>query len=87
MDGNGSSRREGCRSLLLHFPPRHAERLSLNFRTGKGPILVTYREEAGGKLWFPTYSKADEFLAFPKGEVHVREVVKYSSYKPLDSRN
>jgi len=49
--------------------------------------MVTYREEAGGKLWFPTYSKADEFLAFPKGEVHVREVVKYSSCKPLDSRN
>lgn len=49
--------------------------------------MVTYREEAGGKLWFPTYSKADEFLAFPKGEVHVREVVKYSSYKTLDSWN
>ena len=51
------------------------------------PVFVTYREEIGEKLWFPTYSKADEFLAFPKGEVHVREVVKYLSYKISDTRN
>jgi hypothetical protein len=63
--------------------PRSAKKGPANI----SPIFVTYREEIGGKLWFPTYSKADEFLAFPKGEVHVREVVKYSSYKPLDSRN
>ncbi len=63
--------------------PRSAKKGPANI----SPTFVTYREEIGGKLWFPTYSKADEFLAFPKAEVHVREVVKYSSYKPLDPRN
>jgi hypothetical protein len=47
------------------------------------PLFVTYREEFEGQFWFPTYSHADELLRFPKNFVHVREVVKYSNYKPL----
>jgi hypothetical protein len=47
------------------------------------PIFVTYREQFDGQFWFPTYSRADELLRFPKNFVHVREVVKYSNYKPL----
>jgi hypothetical protein len=47
------------------------------------PIFVTYREQLDGQMWFPTYSKADEYLPFPKSAVHVREVVKYSNYKLL----
>lgn len=47
------------------------------------PIFVTYREQFDGQMWFPTYSKADEYLPFPKHPVHVREVVKYSNYKLL----
>jgi hypothetical protein len=47
------------------------------------PLFVTYREQIGGQYWFPTYSRANEFLEFPKGLVHIREVVKYSNYKPL----
>jgi len=47
------------------------------------PTFVTYREQFEGQYWFPTYSRADELLRFPKNFVHVREVVKYSDYKPL----
>jgi hypothetical protein len=50
------------------------------------PLFVTYREEVDGKFWFPTYAEADEFLPFPRGTVHVREVVRYSNYKPLAKR-
>jgi hypothetical protein len=45
------------------------------------PLFVTYREEIDRRFWFPTYARADEFLPFPKGSVHVREVVRYSGYK------
>jgi hypothetical protein len=47
------------------------------------PMFVTYREQFEGQYWFPTYSRADELLRFPKNFVHVREVVKYSNYRPL----
>jgi hypothetical protein len=47
------------------------------------PMFVTYREQFGGQFWFPTYSRADEILRFPRNYVHVREVVKYSNYAPL----
>jgi hypothetical protein len=47
------------------------------------PRFVTYREQFAGQFWFPTYSRADELLRFPRNFVHVREVVRYSDYKPL----
>jgi hypothetical protein len=47
------------------------------------PVFVTYREQFDGQMWFPTYSRADEFLPFVKDSVHIREVVKYSNYKLL----
>lgn len=47
------------------------------------PVFVTYREQFDDQYWFPTYSRADELLRFPRNFVHVREVVKYSNYKPL----
>jgi len=47
------------------------------------PVFVTYRQLIDGQFWFPTYSRADELLRFPKDMVHLREVVKFSNYKPL----
>ena len=32
------------------------------------------------------YARADEFLRFPTGGVHIRELVKYPNYKALASR-
>jgi hypothetical protein len=45
------------------------------------PKFVTYREQIDGQYWFPTYTKADDFLHFKSGDVHVREIVKYTNYK------
>lgn len=49
------------------------------------PEFVTYREQIDGKFWFPTYSRADQILHFPRRNVHIREIVKYSNYKRLVS--
>jgi hypothetical protein len=51
------------------------------------PVFVTYREQVDGQFWFPTYSRADELLRFPQDFVHVREVIRYSDYKPLARSN
>lgn len=45
------------------------------------PKFVTYREQIDGQYWFPTYTRADDFLHFSNGDVHVREIVKYTNYK------
>jgi hypothetical protein len=45
------------------------------------PKFVTYREQIDGEYWFPTYTKADDILHFQTGDVHVREIVKYTNYK------
>jgi len=55
--------------------------------TDVSPVFVTYREQVDGHLWFPTYARADELLRFPSGFVHLREVVKYTNYKPLPHTN
>jgi hypothetical protein len=61
----------------------NAKSTKKNVRPNLSPLFVTYREEFGGRYWFPTYSRADEFLSFPRELVHIREVVKYTDYKPL----
>lgn len=45
------------------------------------PKFVTYREQIDGEYWFPTYTKADDYLHFSNGDVHVREILKYTNYK------
>ena len=50
------------------------------------PTFVTYREQIDGKFWFTTYARADEFLHFSNGSVHIREFVKYSNYKASASK-
>jgi hypothetical protein len=49
------------------------------------PKFTTWREQIDGKYWFPTYTKADDELHFSSGDVHIREVVKYSDYKRFGS--
>src|SRR5438105_13394797 len=37
------------------------------------PVFETYRQQVDGKYWFPTYTSADDDLAFPGGQtVHIR---------------
>jgi hypothetical protein len=45
------------------------------------PKFVTYREQIDGQYWFPTYTRADDILHFSSGDVHIREIVKYTKYK------
>jgi len=45
------------------------------------PKFVTYREQIDGEYWFPTYTTADDILHFQTGDVHIREVIKYTNYK------
>jgi hypothetical protein len=60
-----------------------------DIRTGKRgsgsenlfPAFTTWREQVDGKYWFPTYTKADDDLHFSGGDVHIREIVKYTNYK------
>ena len=50
------------------------------------PRFVTYREQIDGQYWFPTYTRADDFLHFSTGDVHIREIIKYTNYKRFGSR-
>ncbi|MBZ5567046.1 MAG: hypothetical protein LAN64_04255 [Acidobacteriia bacterium] len=45
------------------------------------PAFTTWREQVDGRYWFPTYTKADDDLHFSGGDVHIREIVKYTNYK------
>ncbi|HET6669703.1 MAG TPA: hypothetical protein VFH15_05675 [Pyrinomonadaceae bacterium] len=47
------------------------------------PVVETYREQFGGRFWFPTYSYADEELVFENGStLHIRMQVRYSDFAP-----
>ncbi|HXF05476.1 MAG TPA: hypothetical protein VNM72_08675 [Blastocatellia bacterium] len=50
-------------------------------RENKFPLFETYRENIEDKLWFPTYTYADDYLEFPDQTVHVRMIIKYTNYK------
>ncbi len=51
------------------------------------PAFTTYREQIDGKYWFPTYTRADDFLHFTSGDVHIVETVKYTNYKRFGSKS
>jgi hypothetical protein len=50
------------------------------------PKFVTYREQIDGQYWFPTYTRADDVLHFRTGDVHIREIIKYTNYKRFGSK-
>jgi hypothetical protein len=52
-----------------------------NVQENLTPKFVTYREQIDGEYWFPTYTTADDILHFQTGDVHIREVIKYTNYK------
>jgi len=50
------------------------------------PKFTTYREQVDGKYWFPTYTRADDYLRFKTSQtVHIREIIKYTDYKRFGS--
>jgi hypothetical protein len=60
---------------------------------GDAPILAqypfalfeTYRENVGGKYWFPNYARSDDTLHLKDQDVSVRLVIKWSDFKALPS--
>lgn len=62
-------------------PDRHEKR-SENI----SPRFVTYRELIDGRYWFPTYSRSDDTLYFQRYQAQLREVIKYSGYHRVASR-
>ena len=51
-----------------------------NQRPDLRPTFVTYRQQVG-EFWFPAYTRSDDTLEFPRGSIHLREIVKYTNYK------
>ena len=49
------------------------------------PRFTTYREQIDGKYWFPTYTRADDTLHFKTGDVHIREIIKYTNYQRFNT--
>lgn len=50
------------------------------------PKFTTWREQVDGRYWFPTYTRVDDILHFSTGDVHVRQIVKYTNYKRFGSK-
>ena len=48
------------------------------------PMFVTYRQPVDG-YWFPAYVRVDDTLHFNAGNIHVREIVKFTGYKRTDA--
>jgi hypothetical protein len=49
------------------------------------PEFTTWREQIDGKYWFPTYTRVDDTLHFSTGDVHIRQIVKYTNYQRFGS--
>ncbi len=49
------------------------------------PRFRTYRENIEQGFWFPTYTRADDYLHFRSGDIHIRMTVKYFNYKRYGS--
>lgn len=69
-----------------NVPDVHATSKKNADRENLTPKFVTYREQIDGEYWFPTYTRADEDLHFKTGDVHIREIIKYTDYKRFGSK-
>jgi hypothetical protein len=49
------------------------------------PRFRTYRQNIEKGYWFPVYTRADDYLHFRAGDVHVRMTIRYSNYKRYGS--
>ncbi len=51
------------------------------------PKFTTWRQQIDGQYWFPVYTKVDDELHFSSGDVHVKQVVKYTNYKRFGAKS
>ena len=49
------------------------------------PRFRTYRQNIEQGFWFPVYTRADDWLHFHSGDVHIRMTIRYSNYKRYGS--
>jgi hypothetical protein len=49
------------------------------------PRFRTYRENIEQGYWFPVYTRADDYLHFRSGDIHIRMTIRYSNYKRYGS--
>jgi len=49
------------------------------------PRFRTYRQNIEEGYWFPVYTRADDWLHFRSGDVHIRMTIRYSNYKRYGS--
>ena len=49
------------------------------------PRFRTYRQNIEHGYWFPVYTRADDYLHFRSGDVHIRMTIRYSNYKRYGS--
>lgn len=49
------------------------------------PRFRTYRQNIEKGYWFPVYTRADDYLHFRSGDVHIRMTIRYSNYKRYGS--
>jgi hypothetical protein len=45
------------------------------------PQFTTWRQPVDGKYWFPSYSSADDTLHFRSTDMHIKEKLKFTTYK------
>jgi len=49
------------------------------------PRFRTYRQNIEQGFWFPVFTRADDYLHFRSGDVHIRMTIRYSNYKRYGS--
>jgi hypothetical protein len=49
------------------------------------PRFRTYRQNIEKGYWFPVYTRADDYLHFSSGDVHIRMTIRYYNYKRYGS--
>jgi hypothetical protein len=49
------------------------------------PRFRTYRQNIEKGYWFPVYTRADDYLHFRSGDIHIRMAIRYSNYKRFGS--
>jgi hypothetical protein len=49
------------------------------------PRFRTYRQSIEKGYWFPVYTRADDYLHFREGDVHIRMTIRYANYKRYGS--
>ena len=51
------------------------------------PNFTTWRDRVDGKYWFPVYTKVDNTLHFSTGDIHIKQIVRYTEYKRFGAKS